>query len=324
MNSNPTRWLLAFDAGCARCRALSETVVEGCAGKLEVMPLAHPDVRRWRERSLGSPAPWTPTLIRVDGEDVRAWTGRSMAVPLVRWLGVRSTFRVVHALGQLRETAVEEPVADGSAMSRKRFLQFGAGVAVAAGIVLTGNMPAFARNGGAKAIAWVEANRDRLPQRYAEFAEYPMSFRRAIFSELAPDTQRRMWLDHIADFRAARPDLSKAQAAVVDRFRALAAEGCSFDSQPERDSAFDRTAREITVEAKAVFGHDTAHALLTTLGPVETAADRAKDPDGVLCPCSDQCHDYCGNSYYCKYGGCDFTRSCCFLWQYVCNGFCTR
>jgi hypothetical protein len=76
--------VLAFDASCGVCRDASRAVALRCDEKLELMPLAHPDVRRWREQSLGSRAAWTPTLIKVQAGDVRAWTGPAMVIALVR------------------------------------------------------------------------------------------------------------------------------------------------------------------------------------------------------------------------------------------------
>jgi len=99
--------VLAFDATCGTCRRISGAVEQACEGRLEVLPLADLDVRRWREETLGVDAEWAPTLLRVGSERVRAWTGPAMAAPLVRWLGPITT-------------------------------------TVAAGLVLTGKTPAFA------------------------------------------------------------------------------------------------------------------------------------------------------------------------------------
>ena len=101
MSSGGSRWVLAFDDSCGKCRAMSRAIERACAARLEMMPLAHPDVRKWREQSLGSRAPWVPTLIRV-ADEVRAWTGLAMGIVLVRHLGALSTMRVLEALGRQR------------------------------------------------------------------------------------------------------------------------------------------------------------------------------------------------------------------------------
>lgn len=84
---------------------MSRAVARACDGKLELMPLSHPDVRQWRKQSqqnLGRQAVWAPTLIRVRAGDVRAWTGPAMGIMLVRYLGLRSTMRVLEALVEQR------------------------------------------------------------------------------------------------------------------------------------------------------------------------------------------------------------------------------
>src|SRR5919197_3957987 len=137
MSASEARLVLAFDASCGTCREVSAAVAQACGGRLEVLPLAHDDVRRWRAQTLGPAAPWTPTLLRVrdarvrnererddrggddrvrvgrGGDDrvrvgrggdgaVRAWTGTAMGVALIRHLGPRATIQVLRALGELR------------------------------------------------------------------------------------------------------------------------------------------------------------------------------------------------------------------------------
>jgi len=61
--STRTRWVLAFDASCNTCREISAQVSSASDGKLEVLPLNHPDVQRWRQQGLGVQPPWAPTLL---------------------------------------------------------------------------------------------------------------------------------------------------------------------------------------------------------------------------------------------------------------------
>lgn len=134
------RWIFSFDATCGRCREISTATSKACDRKFEVLPLAHPDVLKWRERSLGPRAPWVPTLLRIRGEEVRAWTGISIAIPLARRLGPRSTIRVLHSLGELSgqrtgRTAAEE---QNGAIGRGKFLKLSGGVALATGLILAG------------------------------------------------------------------------------------------------------------------------------------------------------------------------------------------
>lgn len=328
MNGSRTRLILAFDGSCGQCRQISRLVERACEGKLEVRPLGDPDVRRWREQALGSRAPWAPTLLRVEGDDVRAWVGRAMAVPLVQRLGLRSTIRVVRAFGQLRHPAARSAEATGDLIGRKRFLQLGVGAAAVAGLAVTGQVPAFARSGRSKSQAWVEANMDRLPRQYADFSAYPMSYRRQIYPHLPPETQRQLWLDHLGQYRETAARLTPSQTAVLDRATTIVRDECTFTSAPEPGSKLDRTLRELGKEAVQHFGRDEANALLITLGPVQDPVSSPVEEDDLdyTCSCSDQCHDRCPGSNHCEYQAenCAFIRDCCFLWQYVCNGLCTH
>ncbi|MFD3532618.1 chitin binding peritrophin-A domain-containing protein [Streptomyces sp. NPDC058664] len=139
------RWVLAFDASCGKCTTMSKAVSEACGGKLEILPLTHPQVRQWREQSQGATAPWAPTLLRAGEESVGAWTGLAMAWPLVRRLGPRSTSRVLRALGRLRlNPQPQQSAPAGAGVDRKRLLQLGAGLIVAAGVTFAGRTPAIA------------------------------------------------------------------------------------------------------------------------------------------------------------------------------------
>jgi len=142
------RWVLAFDASCGTCREISRLVAHASEGKLEILPLAHTDVRLWRERSLGSQPPWRPTLIRIHGSDVRAWTGAAMGIRLGRRLGIPLTIRLVRLLGQLSRPehnySSEQTNIDQSIMGRAQFLRLGTGAMVAAGLILAGRTPALA------------------------------------------------------------------------------------------------------------------------------------------------------------------------------------
>ncbi|MGP3962210.1 hypothetical protein ACTWPT_40085 [Nonomuraea sp. 3N208] len=97
------RWILAFDASCGRCRGLAEQVKHIGEHRLEIMPLAHPDVVAWREQALGESAPYAPTLIRVGDGGVRAWAGGDMAIRLAAHLGIRGTYSLLRTLGENRK-----------------------------------------------------------------------------------------------------------------------------------------------------------------------------------------------------------------------------
>jgi hypothetical protein len=88
-----TELVLAFDASCARCRAVAAAV----AGTgLEVLPLGDYRVAAWcAEAGVAGDAPTLLEVTPTDGDDrLLAWTGPA----LVRRLGPRRTLRIAAAL----------------------------------------------------------------------------------------------------------------------------------------------------------------------------------------------------------------------------------
>ena len=81
------RLVLGFDGGCGACGELARRIEEGVGGRLEVISLDDPRVEKWRGKALGEDAPWVPTLFEIDGDQVRAWTGKRMGLKLGRLLG---------------------------------------------------------------------------------------------------------------------------------------------------------------------------------------------------------------------------------------------
>jgi hypothetical protein len=250
-------------------------VEDAASGRFTVLPLQHPDVQRWRAAALGDDAPFTPTLLRVrDARDVRAWTSRRIAQPLVRLLGLRATLRVLDGLGRLREQARAPltPPAPARGLSRKAFLRLGAGATIAGGLVVSGAMPAFAEQRETAAAAWVAANRSRLPHTHSAFVAYPQEYRQEIYRALRPAQRAALWREQTAGFRAAQPAATPGQARVYEMLeRALEKDGiCDFD----RVAQHTDTLEEMRVLTTAEFGLDRARQLVATLGPV-TDAPRA-------------------------------------------------
>src|SRR5215207_2146817 len=137
--------VLGFDAGCLTCSELARRIEERVGGKIEVRSLNDPLMDHWRREVLGEAAPRVPTLVELDGGDVRAWTGVRMGVRLSRALGPLVTWRVMQALG---EANAGLDLADSAAaramtgLTRGQFLK-GVGGAVVAMSVLagTGKLP---------------------------------------------------------------------------------------------------------------------------------------------------------------------------------------
>ncbi|MER5389005.1 bacteriocin fulvocin C-related protein [Saccharopolyspora sp. NPDC002686] len=300
MTNASDRWVLAFDGSCRVCRNMSRAVADASGDKLEVLPLAHPDVRAWREQALGADPVWAPTLIHLRSGHARAWAGIPLGLALVRHLGPRSTLAVLTALGRTRHTT-----------HRKRLgaLPLLAGLAVAASLTRIGP----SGGNGDDPDAWVAANKDQLPQTYAAFAEHPMSYRKAIFNASPAATKSRLWVDHLQQYRTAHPDLSKDQVRVLQHAADVLGDE-SLYAQPAPPE-LDRTMEDLRHEVNAAFGGQ-AQSLIATLGPPDAGIGIAK----TECQCStksDYCWMGCVPTKDCKrVGGCGAG------WLYTCNGWC--
>ncbi|GLW93732.1 bacteriocin fulvocin C-related protein [Actinokineospora globicatena] len=305
------RWVLAFDASCGKCRKVSAAVERACDGKLEVLPLTHPDVAGWRARAF-TDAPWEPTLLLVEGDRVRGWHGRAMTVPLVRMLGVRASLRVVGALGELRYSTAEGGV------GRQRFLRLGAGVAIATGLVATGSVPAFAASDDAKARAWVAANRGSLPITFDEITAYPIAYRKAILASLSPAERSALWSEQVNRYRLTHPDLTAEQRAFLDEALAVAGRSETFQDEASEEVAAQLT--RLHDEGIRVLGFHQAASLLAVFGPAEQVAVAAGALNGCTC---NKLDDWCAWGYHCRDGSCGQTpQGCGTYYGQPCNGLC--
>lgn len=135
-NGNVRRLVLGFDAGCMTCSGLAKRIEETAGGRLEVRSLKDPMMDRWRGEALGGDAPWSPTLVELDGGTVRAWTGVRMGAYLARRLGPAATWRVAKILGETKKEGGAER-SPYSGLSRSQFLK-GVGGAVVGMSMLSG------------------------------------------------------------------------------------------------------------------------------------------------------------------------------------------
>jgi hypothetical protein len=322
MEQTHTRWVLAFDASCCACGEIAAAVSATSGRKLEVLPLASPQVQEWL--STTAPAAPRPTLLRVGPVGVRIWTGAAMSAPLVRRLGPRATTRVLHALGRLRRQATGHPLEpkNRNGIERGRFLRIAAGAAVAAGIVVAGKTPAFAGQTGAAALNWAEANKNALPQEYDAIAEYPVQYRHAIYAQLPVAGKQRFWLTHLSRYRAANTGLSARQSQVIADVEAVVRRPGTFEGRLAEDEG-----KRLTEAVKAAFGPAAAGALVATLGP-ESGPESGRESDQAaaaptaitVCVCSDV-SDYCSIGL-CRRSTCLRVPGCGFLGLYTCDGFC--
>ena len=323
-------WVLAFDASCCRCHHIARQVGESGGDKLDIKPLTDPQVQLWRNQALGDQAAPAPTLIRMRGDEIAAWTGMLMAVRLTARLGPRRTVRLLGALGQLDRAAATDAAEARPGTGRRMFLRL-AGVGVAAA-VLTGRASAASAGGKPDpAREWARANRANLPQRYADFSGYDLSHRRAIFDELTPRTRSRLWTEHLQNYRATHPTMTDDQRQVFERALKMAGQETTFAGESHEGARPQRKdLREAAVEA---FGIDQARALLAALGPAEDGSIAAAPKCGCNFP-----DDYCGSGTHCV-GTCDplaenpctdcyctgcSSRGCGTFWVEPCNGYCTN
>jgi hypothetical protein len=94
--------ILGFDAECSYCQEMAKKIEKRFGDRLETRNLSDPEVEEWRKQVLGEDAPWAPTLIEVDGDRVKAWTGFQMGFALTRRLGLIATWRLMQVLGEFR------------------------------------------------------------------------------------------------------------------------------------------------------------------------------------------------------------------------------
>lgn len=309
------RYVLAFDSSCDRCADISTTVESVSGGRLETLPLTHPEVREWRVRQWGPNAPWVPTLVRHRGTEVRCWSGASMVRPLLRGLGAQAALRVVEALGELSRQRRRAPwersrVSSPGASVRPRLQRLRAGWFVIMTLALAGRTPALARSDHGLAREWVEANRDRLPRDYDAFTTHPLVHRRLVFAELPPRARRDLWLEHLRRYERAHPHLSAAQREVVHMARRTLSDVLVF-----RDGLDPVRERELRGLAVSAFGTEEAHALLATLGPDEP------DPRGGATTRTERC----GAWEPCLSKGCtEVPFTCGTAWMYTRDGMRAR
>jgi hypothetical protein len=251
---------------------------------------------------------------------------------------MRLTLRVIVALGKLREQPMIEDVRPtGRRMDRAQFLRLCAGASVGIGILLTGKSPALA---GARACAWVEANRNALPQRYEEVTALAMSYRREIFKASSPRVRSQLFVQQLTRYGTDHAaSLTAQQRAVLDSGIALFSNTHMFALCGLDDHDYNALDALRTDSVRA-FGASEAGALFAALTPpaslghalsadASSGIDDASTPfaprDGDDCSCSNA-SDYCTDPRSCvQVSGdfCDHTDGGCGTgWLYDCDGLC--
>lgn len=128
-----TNYLL-FNSECSTCARLAECVEEAADGRLRALSLLDEHAHWLLDRAY--PAGWgfAPYLVAVDGDRVRAWTGRSGAVRIARLLGPRRARRLWAAVKRATTTPPISSDGASSSLSRRTLLER-SGLA-AAGLIL--------------------------------------------------------------------------------------------------------------------------------------------------------------------------------------------
>ncbi|MGP4103248.1 bacteriocin fulvocin C-related protein [Nonomuraea sp. KM90] len=303
-------------------------VVSGAAdGRLEILPLQRPDVQRWRVHAFGENAPFTPTLLKVRGsgeqeEDVRGWTARRMAIPLIGRLGPRRTLRVLTALGGLREE-VDQPLGSRpGVLDRKSFLRLGAGAAVAGGMLFAGKAPAFAEQRQAAAAAWVARAGKDLPRTYEEFRRYALAYRREIYRALPINVRGKLWREHLKHYRAAHPAMPASQEQTFARVESLIADDSIFDVAAGKREEYRQAQLQLHDALVENFGEDEAYQIVAALGPSQRPSGTQLLASACDCNLDD---DWCsGATAFCSGFPCDqpAPKGCGWFWEEPCNGLC--
>ncbi|OKI06164.1 hypothetical protein A6A06_38040 [Streptomyces sp. CB02923] len=281
--------------------------------RLTMAGLGEEPVRALRRKALGGNPPFVPTLLAVDGDRVRAWTGPALSVRLCRLLGPVGSLRVVRALNRT------DVLVHGD---RRRLLKAVPGLALGAFLVSGGlAAPAMAASGRRMTAAGAEewaAGLERLPSSYRELTALPMPRRRAVYARIPDRAKAGLWLEHVQRYRAAHPELSAERSAMLEKV--AAAIPALFAGTGAWAAADIDRLRE---ESAAVLGPDVSFAALGVLGPAESPGSAASSPDARLLMNCD-CHkgasgcSSCGNSLPCK----EQPSGCGVLWQQNCNGVC--
>lgn len=307
-----TEWILAFDADCRFCEEVVDRVGSSVDKTLTTASLTEPQVRELRTRALGVGAEWAPTLLEVDGDQVRAWTGTALSLRLARLLGPADSLRVVRALGGLDE--LRSP-------GRRGILKTVPGLALGtfllSGGLATSPAQAVSRAKGSKASRWVQANFDRLPTSYAEFVSYPADYRRAVYGALSASARSDLWVEHFAHYRKTHRGLSAGQSAVLDDAMRLAPQ---IIAGRGKGTAAD----DLETAVVAAFGESGARAVLRTLGPADTPRTAPRRDQGVQAQdCNSRCGVGTGSCSSVCYDGCTWTDyGCGPLWLAPCSGLC--
>lgn len=125
-------WFLGFDATCGAGSNYSDFIDQGSDGIVAAVSLHEPMVRDWIEQTSGSTTSLRPTLFRVRGEKIEAWTGHGLFLRLTQVLGPKRAWRLAESVGEMKSDVIT-PESSGR-FDRRRMLTGLSGIA--AGLLL--------------------------------------------------------------------------------------------------------------------------------------------------------------------------------------------
>ncbi|MFZ0387929.1 MAG: bacteriocin fulvocin C-related protein [Solirubrobacteraceae bacterium] len=274
---------------------------------------------------MGADADWAPTLLRVDANAVRGWTGAAMSARLAGHLGPRLTLRVLRSLGELRgPDARPRSITDsgsGPAVSRGGFMKLVSGTALAGAFALRSASASAAPAEHRASADWVAARRGRLPERYDDVVALPLAYRKAIYRASTPEVRSRLWSEQLTRFRV-RDTRAPAEVAAVDSVLAFVADATAFDFERRDHARVQAELQRLKIQTIHALGTDRARRLIATLGPEQPAA---VTPDATVpgCNCNitdSWCDDRCIGAPFCICGA--YCCDCGTLWGAECNGQC--
>lgn len=128
--------VLGYDAACGTCVQTAQSVRAATEGKVDVLPLNDPEMLAWRNSFWDGQPPHAPTLIEVDGEKVKGWTGLGLANALFLRTGSRKMWAISKSLGDKRPSGTD------AGPTRSTFLRGAFGAAAGFAILTGGALPA--------------------------------------------------------------------------------------------------------------------------------------------------------------------------------------
>lgn len=123
-------YYLLFDGGCSTCSALATTIEEEAGGKVSALRIGSEQGIELLSRAFSDDYNWQPYLITMQGETVKATSGRTMAAQLGWLLGPRRGIRVYNMARRLGTLSILHSATESRSvfpLSRRTFVKLTGG-----------------------------------------------------------------------------------------------------------------------------------------------------------------------------------------------------